>query len=264
MKQPITLPPGAEALQVRLAVELSDPAGLLHALSHRSYCAEHAETESNERLEFLGDSVLGLVVTDHLYRAYPAQPEGELAKIRAAVVNTEVLAEVARAIELGDALRLGKGEDASGGREKTSILADTLEAVIAAIYLDAGWSVTERVVMDLVGRYIDIAAARPGDCDYKSLLQELAARRFERLPRYQVRDEGPDHAKHFFAVVLVDGEPRGEGEGRSKKRAEQMAAHAAWATLSVEHPADPAKQPSVTSTINGETNRVGSDDAGTT
>src|SRR5664279_274262 len=124
-----------------------------------------------------------------------------------------------------------KGEDASGGRAKTSILADALEAVIAAVYLDGGWETSQRVVLALVGDRITSAAFGPGERDYKSLLQELAARQFERLPRYQVRDEGPDHAKQFFATVLVGGEARGVGEGRSKKQAEQAAAKTAWEWL---------------------------------
>lgn len=278
MSDPMTLPPGVEALRARLGVELTDCAGLLHALAHRSYCSEHPEAESNERLEFLGDSVLGLVVTDHLYRSYPDLPEGELAKIRASVVNAEVLADVARAIGLGAALRLGRGEDASGGREKTSILADTLEAVIAAVYLDAGWSAAEAMVMDLLGEHVAAAAAGPGGCDYKSLLQELSARRFERLPRYQVRDEGPDHAKRFFAVVSVDGTPRGDGEGRSKKRAEQMAARVAWAELSsgddvgtepaadiqTDTDTDAGTEPSSDTDTIATTNRAGRHDARTT
>jgi ribonuclease-3 len=218
-------------LQRRLDCAFTDPALLELALSHRSYCAEHSAVESNERLEFLGDAVLGLVVTDYMYRRYPDLPEGELAKIRASVVNAEVLAEVAAVVDLGPALRLGKGEAASGGRSKTSILSDALEAVIAAVYLDGGWEAARRVVLALLEARIDEAAEGPGDRDYKSLLQELAARRFERLPRYHVRDEGPDHAKQFFATVMVGGVARGEGEGRSKKQAEQAAAAAAWAWL---------------------------------
>jgi ribonuclease-3 len=218
-------------LQARIDCQFGDPTLLELALSHRSYCAEHSAVEPNERLEFLGDAVLGLVVTDYMYRRYPLLPEGELAKIRASVVNADVLAEVAASIDLGPALRLGKGEDASGGRAKTSILSDALEAVIAAVYLDGGWATAHRVVLALLEVRIDEAAEGPGGRDYKSLLQELAAQRFERLPRYQVRDEGPDHAKQFFATVLVGGVARGEGEGRSKKQAEQAAAAAAWAWL---------------------------------
>lgn len=238
-------------LQIRLDARFGDPTLLRLALSHRSYCAEHSAVESNERLEFLGDAVLGLVVTDYMYRRYPLLPEGELAKIRASVVNAEVLAEVAASIALGPALLLGKGEDASGGRAKTSILADALEAVIAAVYLDGGWETAQRVVLGLLESRIDEAAEGPGGHDYKSLLQELAARRFDRLPRYQVRDEGPDHAKHFTATVLVGGVTRGEGEGRSKKQAEQAAAAAAWAWLRNHDTAD----------VVG-TNGVGGQDAG--
>jgi ribonuclease III len=238
-------------LQERIDCPFEDPALLELALSHRSYCAEHSAVESNERLEFLGDAVLGLVVTDYMFRRYPLLPEGELAKIRASVVNAEVLAEVAVAIDLGPALRLGKGEDASGGRAKISILSDALEAVIAAVYLDGGWVTAQRVVLALLEERVDEAAEGPGDRDYKSLLQELAARRFERLPRYQVRDEGPDHAKQFFATVLVGGVARGEGEGRSKKQAEQAAAAAAWAWLRNHDAAD----------VVG-TNGVGGQDAG--
>jgi ribonuclease-3 len=211
-----------------LGWSFQDDAVLAQALSHRSWCAEHTEDAPNERLEFLGDSVLGMVVTDHIYRHYPAHREGELAKVRASVVNAEVLAEIAVEIELGPCLRLGKGEDSSGGREKPSILADAMEAVFAAVYLDGGleaaWSVVMRLLEDRIGE----AATGPGGDDYKTRLQELAAQRFVKLPRYHVRDEGPDHAKRFFATVLLDGEPYGEGIGGSKKQAEQAAARAAW------------------------------------
>ena len=209
----------------------SDPTLLGRALAHRSWCAEVAGEESNERLEFLGDSVLGLVVTDHVYRTYPTLPEGELAKVRASVVNSALLAEVAAELEIGSHLLLGKGEDASGGREKPSILADAMEAVIGAVYLDGGWQVAADLVLTLLGERVAEAAAGPGGQDYKTRLQELAARTFDQLPRYHVIDEGPDHAKSFFATVHVGGLQRGTGEGRSKKQAEQAAARAAWATL---------------------------------
>jgi len=186
---------------------------------------------SNERLEFLGDAVLGLIVTDHIFLTYPDLPEGELAKVRATVVSAATLAEVAAELELGDAILLGKGEDASGGREKPSILADALEAVIGAVYLDGGWSAASDLVLGLLGERIAGAAAGPGGQDYKTRLQELAARHFEELPRYDVADEGPDHAKRFFATVFIAGASRGVGEGRSKKQAEQAAARAAWAAL---------------------------------
>jgi ribonuclease III len=200
-------------------------------MSHRSWCAETTGAASNERLEFLGDAVLGLVVTDYLFRSYPALPEGELAKVRASVVNSETLAELATSLDLGDALLLGKGEDASGGREKPSILADAMEAVFGAVYLDGGWPAAAGLVMRLLGERIEEAAAGPGGQDYKTRLQELAARRFDQLPHYDVADDGPDHAKRFFAAVSVAGEVRGRGEGRSKKQAEQGAARQGWENL---------------------------------
>ncbi len=207
---------------------------LEQALSHRSWCAEHPDVASNERLEFLGDAVLGIIVTDHVFRTYPMLQEGQLAKVRASVVNADVLAEVANRIELGPCLWLGKGEDASGGRHKTSILSDAMEAIIAAVYLDGGLEVARTVVMGLFGDRIVDAASGPGGDDYKTRLQELAARRFEKLPRYQVEDEGPDHAKRFYATVSIGGTPRGKGEGGSKKQAEQAAARAAWRWLTVQ------------------------------
>ena len=201
------------------------------ALAHRSYCAEHPDTLSNERLEFLGDAVLGLVVTDYMFGEYPDMPEGELAKLRASVVNSEVLAEVAREVRLGGSLRLGKGEEATGGRDKPSILADAMEAVIAAVYLDGGWEAARKLVLRLLEPRIVEGASGPGGHDYKTRLQELATQTFDQLPRYQVRHEGPDHSKHFFATVLLRGEPWGTGEGRSKKHAEQAAARVAWRRL---------------------------------
>jgi ribonuclease III len=186
---------------------------------------------SNERLEFLGDAVLGLVVTDHIFRTYPDLPEGELAKVRATVVSAAALAEVAVELELGEALLLGKGEDASGGREKPSILADATEAVIGAVYLDGGWSAASDLVLGLLGDRIAAAAAGPGGQDYKTRLQELAARELETIPSYAVADEGPDHAKRFYATVVVAGHEYGAGEGRSKKQAEQAAARVAWEAL---------------------------------
>jgi ribonuclease-3 len=201
---------------------------LVRALTHRSWCAEFAGHESNERLELLGDAVLGLVVTDFAFRAYPELAEGELAKVRADVVSAVVLAQVAGALGLGPAMFLGKGEDASGGRDKASILADAIEALIGAVYLDGGWDAASELVLVLLGHRIAEAASGPGVADYKTRLQELAARRFECLPRYEVADRGPDHAKHFSATVEVAGGIRGTGEGRSKKQAEQAAAAVAW------------------------------------
>jgi len=173
-------------------------------------------------------------VTDYIYRTFPELPEGELAKVRAAVVSAAALAEVAAALELGDALLLGKGEAGSGGREKPSILADALEAVLGAVYLVGGWDAAQRVIMELLGDRIMTASEGPGGQDYKTRLQELVARHFPELPRYTIRDEGPDHAKQFFAEVRVDGILRGTGEGRSKKQAEASAARAAWEVLRLE------------------------------
>jgi ribonuclease-3 len=175
--------------------------------------------------------VLGLVVTDHLFRTYRDLPEGELAKVRASVVNSAALAEVAAGLDIGAAMRLGKGEDQSGGREKPSILADAMEALIGAVYMDAGWGAAEGLVMRLLGERITEAAVGPGGQDYKTRLQELSAHRFDHLPRYEVHDEGPDHAKRFFATVSLGGEVHGRGEGRSKKQAEQEAARVAWQAL---------------------------------
>lgn len=223
----------------RLGWQVTDPDLLVQALSHRSWCAENPGTESNERLEFLGDAVLGLVVAAHLYRCYPDMPEGELAKARAAVVSSAALAEIAADLGLGEAILLGKGEDQSGGREKPSILADAMEAVIGAVYLDRGWSAAERMVLELLLERMELAAAGPGGHDYKTRLQELCARSFDQLPVYSVTDEGPDHAKQFEAVVHVLGEARGSGRGRSKKQAEQAAARQAWEALSSEHSGSP-------------------------
>lgn len=219
------------ALAERLGWEVKDQALFAQALAHRSWCAEHAGREPNERLEFLGDAVLGQIVTDYLFRTYPDLPEGELAKARAAVVNSASLANMARGLQLGNALLLGKGEDSSGGRLKASILADAMEALIGAIYLDAGYEVADQIVLQLVGDRLREAAKGPGDEDYKTRLQELCAQNFDELPAYRVTDSGPDHAKVFTAEVLVKGEVKGQGEGRSKKQAEQMAARRAWDAL---------------------------------
>jgi len=215
-------------------------AGLLaRALAHRSWCAESPGELSNERLEFLGDAVLGLVVTDFLYRTYPDLPEGQLAQVRASVVNAEALAEVAEEVAIGPALRLGKGEDASGGREKPSILSDAMEAVIGAVYIDGGWDAAAELVMRLLGERILEGAAGPGGHDYKTRLQELAAHGYDELPRYQHVSEGPDHAKRFSAFVSVNGHKLGRGDGRSKKQAEQAAARMAWERLAGGSPLRP-------------------------
>jgi ribonuclease-3 len=215
---------GTLLLEARLGYHFTEPALLELALTHRSWCAEHAGEESNERLEFLGDAVLGMVVTDHLFATWPDRPEGALAKMRAMVVNAPTLAAVAAGVGIGDAVRLGKGEQASGGSRKPSIAADAMEAVFGAVYLDGGMEAARRVVLHLLAGRISEASAGPGTEDHKTQLQELAAQMFEELPVYVVGDEGPDHEKRFFARVVVGGVERGAGEGRSKKQAEQAAA----------------------------------------
>ncbi len=170
-------------------------------------------------------------MTDYLFQTFPNLAEGELAKVRASVVNAGVLADLAAELDIGPALSLGKGEDASGGREKPSILSDAMEAVIGAVYLDGGWHAAQDLVLRLLGDRIAEAATGPGGQDYKTRLQELAAQRLDTLPRYEVREDGPDHAKRFFATVYIDDEECGTGEGRSKKQAEQAAAAQAWRSL---------------------------------
>ena len=183
-------------------------------------------------------------------------PEGELAKVRASVVSAAALAEVASEVGLGEVMLLGKGEDASGGREKLSILADAMEAVIGAVYLDQGWPAAQALVLGLFDDRISVAAEGPGGLDFKTQLQELVAREFEQLPDYDLRDEGPDHDKRFFASVRIGGRVEGEGEGRSKKAAEQAAARSAWVRLREQlasvtradrlGPSHPANQPPAT------------------
>ncbi|MGH2684936.1 MAG: ribonuclease III [Actinomycetota bacterium] len=217
-----------------------DPGLLRLALAHRSWCMEQEGEPSNERLEFLGDAVLGLIVADHSFRAYDDLAQGDLTDVRKAVVNSTTLAEVAAELDLGHALLLGKGEDRAGGREKPSILADAMEAVIGAVYLDAGWDAAQALVLRLLGDRIERAAAGPGGQDFKSRLQELTARLFAVSPTYDVSDDGPDHAKRFFATVAVDETVRGRGEGRSKKQAEQAAARDAWQHMVTELPEEAA------------------------
>jgi ribonuclease III len=201
-----------------------DPALLERALTHRSYAYEHGGLPTNERLEFLGDAVLGLAVTDALYRAHPDLPEGALAKLRASVVNTRALAGVARGLGLGRWLRLGRGEEVTGGRDKNSILADTTEAVLGAVYLDRGVEAALALVHRLFDPLMRAASESGAAQDWKTALQELTASRGLGVPEYRLAESGPDHAKSFSAVVLVSGEPWGEGAGRSKKEAEQQAA----------------------------------------
>jgi ribonuclease III len=213
-----------------------EPDRLALAVTHRSFAYEHGGLPTNERLEFLGDAVLGLVVTDSLYRLYPDVAEGHLAKMRAAVVNARALAEVARQLDLGSYLRLGRGEEITGGRDKSSILADTLEAVIGAVYLDVGLPAAETVVHRLFDPLIERAAGLGAGLDWKTSLQEIMSAHELGVPEYAVEESGPDHAKAFRARVLVGAAVCGEGEGRSKKEAEQRAAEVAYRTVSAQHP----------------------------
>ena len=212
---------------------------LERALTHRSYAYENGGLPTNERLEFLGDAVLGLVVTDALFRRHPDLPEGQLAKLRAAVVNMRALAEVARGLGLGQHLLLGRGEETSGGRDKSSILADTLEALFGAVYLEHGVDVARSTVHRLVDPLLASSATLGAGLDWKTSLQELTASASLGVPEYQITEEGPDHAKLFHAIAVVGGLERGAGSGRSKKEAEQRAASAAFETLTVAAAAEP-------------------------
>ncbi len=222
----------ASELAEILAVPLDDVGLLQRALTHRSWAFENGGVEPNERLEFLGDSVLALVVTDEIFHAHPDEQEGRLAKVRAAAVKTGSLAEVGRELGLGRFVRLGRGEADSGGASKESILADTLEAVLGAVYLDQGFATAYDLIQRLFGERLAGLAERGAALDYKTSLQELTAARYEVLPRYEVSDVGPDHDKIFTATVAVDGEVVGRGEGGSKKRSEQRAAREAYRNLS--------------------------------
>lgn len=202
------------------------------AVTHRSFAYENGGLPTNERLEFLGDAVLGLIVTEELYLRYPDLPEGQLAKLRAAVVNSRALAGVARGLGVGSYLRLGRGEQGSGGRDKSSILADALEALIGAIYLARGADAARSWVLDAFAGLLDQAAKLGAGLDWKTSLQELAAGRALGVPEYDVEEAGPDHAKTFTATAVVGGREVGSGEGRSKKEAEQRAAEVAWTALS--------------------------------
>lgn len=212
-----------------------DPDLLERALTHRSYAYENGGLPTNERLEFLGDSVLGVVVTTALFHNHPDLPEGHLAKLRASVVNMRALAEVARSLGpegLGPNLLLGKGEEATGGRNKASILADTLEALLGAIYLQHGLETAEVVIHRLFDPLMAESAGRGAALDWKTSLQELTAALGLGVPEYRIDEAGPDHAKTFTAWVVVADQRYGGAEGRSKKEAEQRAAETAWQKLS--------------------------------
>jgi ribonuclease-3 len=227
-----------------------DPELLERALTHRSYAYENGGLPTNERLEFLGDSVLGVVVTETLYRTHPDLSEGRLAKLRAAVVNARALAEVGRAIDLGQHIKLGRGEQSTGGRNKASILSDTVEAVLGAIHLSGGFEVSADVVHHLFDPLIETASSLGAGLDWKTSLQELAAEHALGVPEYLIEDDGPDHAKTFSAKVRVGAGVYGNGRGRSKKEAEQAAAETAYGeivermgTAAQADPPDPATSP---------------------
>lgn len=214
-----------------LGIEI-DPQLLQLAFTHRSYAYENGGLPHNERLEFLGDSVLGVVVTEFLYRTFPDLPEGRLAKLRAAVVNSHSLAAVARALDLGPRLLLGKGEVATGGHDKSSILADAVEALLGAVLLDSGREAADRVVHHIFDPLVMEAAALGAGLDWKTSLQEFAADAGLGAPSYRVTESGPDHDKRFEAVAIVANQVFAPGHGTSKKQAEQGAAEAAFTALS--------------------------------
>ena len=222
-----------EVLLAALGVDL--PEELLSlALTHRSYAYEHGGLPTNERLEFLGDAVLGLIVTDELYHRHPDRSEGDLAKLRASVVNTLALADVGRRLcegGLGTHLLLGRGEANTGGADKSSILADGMESLLGAIYLHHGIEISREVILRLFGPLLDAAPTLGAGLDWKTSLQELTAARGLGAPSYLVSSTGPDHDKEFTAVVVVMETQYGSGVGRSKKEAEQKAAAATWKAL---------------------------------
>jgi ribonuclease-3 len=219
------------ALEQRLEHTFSDPELLRRALSHRSWIAESDTEHSNERLEYLGDAVLGWVVADLAYRRFTDFAEGPLSDLRKSVVNAGALATVAESLGIGDHLLLGRGEDSGGGRGKVSILSDALEAVLGAVYLDGGHTAAFELIERLFVPMLDAALGTLDTLDYKTALQERLAQLGTTTPEYDVRSTGPDHDKQFFARVLAGSELLGEGAGRSKKAAEQAAASAAVAEL---------------------------------
>jgi len=204
------------------------------ALTHRSYSYEHGGVANNERLEFLGDSILGQAVTVMLYTENPLLDEGDLAKRRASLVSSVALAEVARSIGVGPHLRLGRGEQLTGGHDKSSILADAVEALIGATYLSRGGDEATALVLRLIRPLMENPERFGAAMDPKTSLQELVAHHGHGLPTYVVTDSGPDHLKRFSATVIVDGKPAATGTGSSKKQAEMVAALEAWTVLSAE------------------------------
>lgn len=218
-----------EPVEEKLGVVFRDRELLRRALTHRSYAHEAGleAGDTNERLEFLGDAVLDMVISDYLYRHYDHLDEGELTRVRSTLVNMNLLAEIARDLGLGEYIMLSRDERADGGADKSSIIADAMEALIGAVYLDRGLEVARRLVMSLFRERLQRAVAGELDFDYKSRLQELVVKQRGILPRYRLREEGPDHCKTFYATVYVADRKMGTGSGSSKKEAEQSAAREA-------------------------------------
>lgn len=224
------------SLLAALGVQLR-PDLLRLALTHRSYAYEQGGLPTNERLEFLGDSVLGLVITERLYLEHPDKPEGDLAKLRSSIVNMHALASVARGLGnggLGPHLFLGKGEELTGGRDKPSILSDGMESLLGAIHLQFGIDVAREVILRLFAGLLERGPRMGAGLDWKTSLQELTAERGLGVPIYEITSTGPDHDKQFTATAMIAGKPCGTGEGRSKKEAEQHAAGTAWKVLDAE------------------------------
>ncbi len=224
--------PDLGTLAAVIGHDFADPQLLRRALAHRSWCAETSGEESNERLEFLGDAVLGWAIADIAFHQFDALAEGLLTDLRKSVVNAIALAEVAEEIGIGEYLLLGKGESAARGAEKPSILSDAFEAVLGAVYLDGGVDAAFALVQRWIAPRMSTSLDRLDQLDHKTQLQELAARAGRGAPVYLIESTGPDHAKSFRAVVSVDGEVLGDGVGRSKKSAEQAAAAIAAVALS--------------------------------
>ncbi len=201
------------------------------ALPHRSFAYESGGLTTNERLEFLGDSVIGLVITEELYQRFPDLDESRLSPLRSGVVSTRALADVARRLRLGESLRLGKGEEVTGGRDKSSILADALEALFGAIYVEHGLEGAKRAIVSMMSSAIDESLSRGVMLDGKTALQELLAARALGVPEYEIAESGPDHAKEFQATAIVSGSRISVGRGRSKREAEQEAARLAYEVL---------------------------------
>ena len=230
-------------LQQQIAFSYRDTRLLERALTHKSYANENRLSEHNERMEFLGDSVLNLVVSELLMNALPGASEGELSRIRAAVVSEPSLAAVARTISLGEFLLVGRGEEQTGGRDKDSLLADSLEALVASLYLDGGIDRAGAFIARFFKDTIDRVRSEGGTADHKTELQEICQERLKTLPDYRVAAEsGPDHRKEFTIELSIRGEVYGRGTGRNKKEAEQRAAKEALERLRSQESGDRSQE----------------------